>query len=129
MILIDGVDARGVSPRLWMYLLIIADLHEHATGEELFVTSMRRPPGARPSRHSPAYGRPVAAADLRRWYLDNHKVAETFARQLQLEFNGELGVVLEPEWLTADQIAERGGVGQIAPHLHVELHEKVSPWL
>ena len=121
MNILAGVDPAGVDPVLWVYLGAIATMHRQITDAELIVTSLRRPPGDRPSRHSPPPGEPCTAADIRRWALDHENVAAGFARDLQRRFGAELGVVLEPEWLTADEVAARGGVAAIGPHLHVEL--------
>ena len=71
----------------------------------------------------------VRVADVRRWALDDHHKAAAFARGLQQEYGAELGVVLEPEWLTPEQIMERGGVTMVAPHLHLELKVDAFPVL
>lgn len=126
MRLSDGVDARDVHPVLWLYLGTIARLHRDVAGVELVVTSLWRPQGPRPSLHSPAPGKAVRAADLRRWYLDSHHAADDFANLLRHRYGAELGVVLEPEELTPEEIAERGGLDKIAGHLHVQL--KSTQW-
>lgn len=116
-----GVDASNIAPALWLFLGAIADRHRKLTGESLVITSLRRPPGPRPSLHSPGPGQLVGAADLRRWTLDEDGAAEVFCRALQASWPGELQIVLEPEWLTEAEIAARGGLETIAPHIHVEL--------
>lgn len=129
MTIIDDVDSTGVHPVLWVFLGVISQRHRVATGNTLIVTSLRRPPGPRPSRHSPPEGELCQAADLRRWALDAAHESVTFARALQRDYGAVLGVVLEPEWLTPDQIAERGGLDKIGPHLHVELKDTAWPVL
>lgn len=126
MTILDDVDTSGVSPSLWLYLGTIAFKHRQHAGQELTITSLRRPPGPRPSKHSPPDGELVEAADIRRWALDELKESVNFCRRLQALYGEELGVVLEPEWLTDAEIAARGGVATIGPHIHVQL--KSSGW-
>lgn len=116
-----GVDARLVHPGIWIYLGVIALEHRLWTGAPLLVTSLRRPPGDRPSRHAPKENEEVTAADFRRWVLDESSAADSFCRMLQARFGRELGVVLEPEWLTIEELSERGGVLKVEPHVHVQL--------
>ena len=120
MLMKRGVDASGVDPYLWYWLGRIEELHREWTGSELTVTSLRRPPSSQKSFHSPPKGVLVLAADLRRRRLDSVKKAEAFCRELQRRHGAILDVVLEPEWLTAAQIAARGGLKNIGPHIHVE---------
>lgn len=122
MRLADGVDVHDVHPVLWSYLGAIAREARvwHLTEAGLVVTSLRRPAGPRPSVHSPEDGGPVRAADLRRHAFPGDH-AERFCNHLQSLFGPELGVVLEPEWLTPEQIAERGGLAHVEPHIHVQL--------
>lgn len=139
----DGVDRRGVHPRLWTVLPWIDGMHHTYTGEEVTVTSLRRP--WKPdvvSKHAPvsppqrdiAWFTPdqwdkffCSAVDLRRWELDaegkrqKRKLAEEFCKYIQREHGDELGVVLEPEWLTAEEIRKRGGIDKIDPHIHTQL--------
>lgn len=122
-----GVDARGVHPGIWSYLGIVALEHRRWTGEELIVTSLRRPPGERPSRHAPKDEEEVTAADFRRWHLDARAAAEPFCRMLQALYGRDLGIVLEPEWLTQEELSERGGVLQIDPHVHLQLKQVDYP--
>lgn len=124
-----GIDATEVDPLLWTYLGGIALLHRELTGAQLVVTSLRRAPSVRPSLHSPPPGMRVAAADLRRWELDDREMAEAFARELQRRWGGDLGVVLEPEWLTEDQLRDRGGRDNVTGHVHVELKNRAWPIL
>lgn len=119
--LLPGVDDSDVDPVLWAYLGAIATRHRLDVGPMLIVTSLRRAPGPRKSLHSPPPGELCRAADLRRWSLDTAKKAEEFAIWLQKRYGDSLGVLLEPEWLTAEQLAERGGRAAVAPHLHVQL--------
>lgn len=123
----SGADATDVHPVLWAILGAIALRHRVDTKHELVVTSLRRPPGPRPSRHSPPAGQLVTAADIRRWVLDRTRSAEAFAHLLQHEYGGHLGVVLEPEWLTAEELAARGGPQLVAGHIHVELKGDTWP--
>ena len=121
MKLMPHVDARLVHPGIWFYLGILASEHRLWAGEELVITSLRRSPADRPSRHAPKENEEVSAADFRRAYLDRGNAAEAFCRMLQARFGAELGVVLEPEWLTKEELSERGGVLKIEPHVHVQL--------
>ena len=121
MRLLPGVDATDVHPTLWAFLGAIATRYRLDVGGELVVTSLRRPPGGRFSLHSPEPGQLCQAADLRRWDLNKAGKAEVFAKWLQNRYGPGLGVVLEPEWLTAEQLLERGGKDAVAPHLHVQL--------
>lgn len=122
-----GVDARLVDPGIWFFLGLIAGEHRRWTDVELVVTSLRRPPRGRPSRHAPLQNSTVTAADFRRWALDAKTTAEPFCRMLQAFYGDELGVVLEPEWLTPEEISERGGILQIDPHVHVQLKTSDYP--
>ncbi len=131
------VDQRGVHPRLWYVLGWLDRLHALYTGDELVVTSLRRPfEDSRRSRHAPLppIGRGflhprqwdrfmVTAADLRRWSLDGTGglTAVEFCKHIQGEHGDEIGVVLEPEWLSAEEIQKRGGIDAIAGHVHVQL--------
>jgi hypothetical protein len=116
-----------VDPGIWIFLGIIAEHHRRWTGAELVVTSLRRPPGGRSSRHSTKEHEPVSAADFRRHALDERHAADPFCLWLQIFFGEELGVVLEPEWLTPEEISERGGVLNIDPHVHVQLKTSDYP--
>lgn len=122
-----GVDARLVDAGIWIFLGLIARSHRVWTGSELVVTSLRRPPGGRPSRHTALENHPVGAADFRRHSLDERRAAEPFCRMLQVLYGEDLGVVLEPEWLTPEEISERGGILQIDPHVHVQLKGRDYP--
>jgi len=122
-----GVDPRLVDPGIWVFLGLIARAHREWTGEELWITSLRRRPTDRPSRHAPLEHSYVTAADVRRHVLDAVSAADPFCRMLQTLYGGELGVVLEPEWLTTEEISERGGILQIDPHVHVQLKTSDYP--
>lgn len=121
-----GVDATDVHPILWAFLGAIAVHHFTDTSHELVITSLRRPPGPRVSRHSTGPGGLVTAADIRRWPLDRTHSAESFAHMLQHKYGKHLGVVVEPEWLSAEEIAARGGFDPANGHIHVEL--KSDDW-
>lgn len=120
------VDATGVAPELWSFLGAIAVALRLETNAELVVTSLRRPRSSRPSKHSPPQGQLVTAADIRRWALDHAGLAAEFVAGLRKAYGDRLGVVLEPEELTPEEIAARGGRAAIAPHIHVQL--KGAPW-
>jgi hypothetical protein len=122
-----GVNARLVHPGIWIFLGIIAEEHRRWTSEELWVTSLRRPPGGRVSFHAPKEYEEVRAADFRRHVLDTTAAAEAFCRMLQARFGRDLGVVLEPEWLTTEELSERGGVLNVDPHIHVQLKTSDYP--
>lgn len=122
-----GVDDRLVHPTIWSYLGIVALEHRIWTGEELWVTSLRRAPREFPSRHSPLENELVTAADFRRHTLDVTHAADAFCRMLQARFGLDLGVVLEPDWLTPKELSDRGGVLQVDPHVHVQLKTSEYP--
>lgn len=123
----DGVDATDVHPVLWLFLGAIAEHYRAATGDEMIITSLRRVPGRAGSKHTPAPGELCQAADIRRWPFHDVPGAERFAKELQARYGRQLGVVLEPEWLTPREIAMRGGIQTIAGHLHVELKDTAWP--
>jgi hypothetical protein len=118
---LPNVDTRGVDPRLHTWLLLLDMDHRTVTGEDLTITSLRRPAGARDSRHSPPADQLVDAADLRRRFLDDQGAAEEWCRTIQRHYGRWLGVVLEPEWLTEDEAEARGGRDHVQPHVHVQL--------
>jgi len=113
-----GVNRDNVHALLWGKLLLADKQHIVTTGEELVVTSLRRPVSSG-SRHSPAAHVPVTSADIRRWRLDALDGAEDFCSWLQTVL--DLAVLLEPDWMTKEQIEERGGRNKIDPHIHCEL--------
>ena len=125
----DGVDATGVSPVLFFWLGVLCAEHAIAARMEMVVTCLRRPlgGGAEGSHHEIPKPDDVTAADIRRHYLDARKNAESFCRMIQRKYGKDLGVVLEPEWLTIDQIAERGGIENIDPHIHFQLKRNRWP--
>jgi hypothetical protein len=145
MIIKPEVDMRGVHPVLWFRLAWLDKVHELYTGDELTVTSLRRPfvkgkvsrHAALPPPHNPAraFLDPrqwdefmCIAADLRRWSLDGtgRLTAETFCKYIQNEHGDEIGVVLEPEWLTEKQLDMRGGIYNVSPHVHVQLKQPIK---
>lgn len=119
-----GVDTSDVSYILWAHLGAIAELHRVHRAGELWVTSLRRPPGPRPSKHSPAPGLPCTAADLRRWELDRVKQLDEFVAAIRARYGATLAVLVEPDEMTPAQIAERGGLEKIAPHVHIQLRDQ-----
>ena len=116
-----GIDSTGVHPVLWIMLGPVAVLHREMTGDGLVVTSLRRPPRATRSLHSPEPPALVQAADLRRWALDEDGVAREFCDELKRRYGHTLQAVLEPEDLTIAERAIREKLVDYAPHLHVEL--------
>ena len=116
-----GVNAENIARNVFLWLGVVARAHSAWTGKELVVTSLRRPPRGRPSWHSPKENELVRACDFRRWYLDENQLAESFCRMLQARYGAGIKVVLEPEWLTPEEIERRGGVLKIDPHIHFEL--------
>ena len=117
-----GLDPEGVHPFLWGKLALADREHKILTGEEMIVMSLRRHPEPG-SKHSPEVDVKATAADIRRWRLDKLQATEEFCRWLQTELG--LGVLLEPDWMTKEQIAARGGIDNIDPHIHTQL--KIKP--
>ncbi len=134
----EGIDRRGVHPRIWAILPWIDRMHYAYTSEDIVIERMRLPfDPDRPSRHSPLPpNRPiegyflqprqwdqflVTACDIRRWALDGMKKTEEFCQYLQRGHGEELGVVLEPEWLSTTELRKRGGLDNIAGHIHIQL--------
>ena len=122
-----GVDARGIHPHLWFHLGVIGLQHYLLTNHIMVVTSLRRPydPDKRPSKHRPKPTDLCTGADVRRWYLDDavnaiQYTTEIFCKWIQQTMGDQIGVVLEPDWLTAAQIAARGGLKRIEPHIHLQ---------
>ena len=122
MKLTHGLNPELVHPKLWERLGLADREHVILTGEELVLTSMRRPPRKKASKHSPGWGVKCTAADVRRWRLDALGITEEFCKWMQTTLG--IGVLLEPEWMTAQQIKERGGIEKIDPHIHVQLRSK-----
>ena len=119
-----GLYQEGVHELLWAKLALADREHQIITGEPMIVTSLRRhpKPGSK-SKHSPVAGTKATAADIRRWRLDDLKRTEPFCSWLQKELG--LAVLLEPDWMTKEQIAARGGLHKIVPHIHCQL--KIAP--
>lgn len=117
-----GLDPEGVHQLLWGKLALADREHQIITGEQMTITSLRRHPSPG-SKHSPETGVKATAADIRRWRLNAIGATEEFCRWLQKELG--LGVLLEPDWMTKEQIAERGGIDKITPHIHTQL--KIKP--
>ena len=127
------LDASGVHPRLWQFLTWLDQVHLEWTEEPLWITSLRR--SYRPTvstRHATrvkSVGDPrdpipashlVTAVDIRRWALDELGKAEEFCRHAQDSHGDQLGVVLEPEWLSAARRKKMTG-----PHIHVQLKKPI----
>lgn len=110
-----------VHPLMEQVLEVADRLHFSFTERELFVTSLRRPPGERRSSHSPPDGALVTAADLRTWYLDHADSTDDFAASLRWMYGAALTVLLEPDDLSAEEIERRGGRDQIPRHIHLEI--------
>lgn len=118
---------KGVEPMLWLWLGALSVEHRIWTGDGLVVTSLRRPFTGRVSKHSPPAGELVTAADLRRHALDDIGRTAEFCRMLQHRYGFYLGIVLEPEWLSPEQIADRGGAASVQPHVHIQLKVVEAP--
>ena len=116
-----------MEPGIYLWLGALSRAHRAWTDKELVVTSLRRPPGDRPSWHSPKEFELVRAADIRRWYLDGDKLAESFCRMVQARYGDALKVMLEPDWLTRDDLERRGGLLNVDPHIHLELRSVEWP--
>jgi len=145
----EPIDKTRVHPRLWMFLTFLDDeIFGWSKETEITVTSLRRPfTGKRtkhaapsfeeledldPERQAPLF---VLAADVRRWGLDAERAdaASEFCQSIQARFGVQMGVVLEPDWLSRDDLYARG-LGQIKtledetaarakvdPHIHFQL--------
>ncbi len=126
-----GLDASGVHPRLWQFLMWLDQQHLEFTEETLWITSLRRPfssddPRVR-TKHATRFESfcdprvdaaesLVTAADIRRWALDEVGRAEEFCRHVQVSYGPQIGVVLEPEWLSVARHKRMTG-----PHIHFQL--------
>lgn len=150
-----GIDASSVHPRLWQLLEWLDQLHLEWTEEALTVTSLRRDydPEKR-TKHQTAFLDPTidprsedatsylsTAADLRRWALDETKKTLEFCRHIQAMYGEQVGVMLEPEWLSAAALKRRYPVlfqmvrpsyaaveearERVAPHVHVQLKKPI----
>jgi hypothetical protein len=77
----------------------------------------------------------VTAADVRRWALDELGKAGNFCRHVQDSHGDQMGVVLEPEWLSLAALKRRfphftnHTEGQlrklVAPHIHFQLKKPI----
>lgn len=127
------VDAGGIHPRLWQVLGWLDQLHLEWTEGELWVTSLRRPYVEDVNTRHAAPDLPlpisdprsapdpfVTAADIRRWALDELGKAEAFCRYIQDVAGDQIGVVLEPEWLSLARRARMTG-----PHIHLQLKRPI----
>lgn len=126
-----GLDASGVHPRLWQFLMWLDQEHLEWTEETLWVTDLRRPYDVDVNtRHATAFesiGDPryvsntlVTAGDIRRWALDEIGKAAEFCRHVQATHGDQIGVVLEPEWLSARRRRRMTG-----PHIHFQLKKPI----
>lgn len=122
-----GVSAVDVEPGIYLWLGVLSRSHRAWTDKELVVTSLRRTPGDRPSWHSPKEHELVRAVDIRRWYLDGDELAEAFCRMVQARYGEALKVMLEPEWLSPEELERRGGILNVDPHIHFELRSVEWP--
>lgn len=129
-----GVDSSRVHPLIWVYAHQIAVWHQDVTGYRMVITSMTRDSGS--SYHNPFYadtkhdfGHPIlsTAFDMRRWYFPDFHTLEQFCLEVKQEL--DIGCLIEPEWMTSKQIAARGGVDKIAPHVHWQLSTSNHLWL
>ena len=122
-----GVDATHVEPGIYLWLGALSRAHRAWTDKELVVTKLRYPPGDRPSWHSPKEHELVRAADIRRGYLDCEDLAEVFCRMIQARYGDALKVLLEPEWLTPEELERRGGALNVDPHICIVLRSVEWP--
>ena len=139
MLIKTGVNIDDIHPMLWFWLGKMDELYLAERIGEMVVTSMRREydPGiGRFTWHSPGWTtpyrghasedlipEPVRAADIRTTALIREGIARDFARVIQSNYGNYLGVVLEPDWLTEEEIEARGGVDRVTPHIHLQLKE------
>lgn len=123
----DDVNDSRVSPVLGLWIGIIARHHLEWTNHELVVTSLRRDASEWPSLHVPEPEELVRAVDLRRWYLDNHDLADPFCRMLEHRYGTSIHVLLEPEWLSVEELERRGGAHHVDPHIHVGMRSNDWP--
>ena len=145
-----GLDASGVHPRLWQFLMWLDQQHLEFTEETMWVTDLRRLYRSNVNtRHATAskiaaVGDPrerlfaaafVTAVDIRRWALDELGKAAEFCRHVQEVHGDQIGVVLEPEWLSLAQLKRRfphfthhteGQLrGLVASHIHFQLKKPI----
>jgi hypothetical protein len=126
---LDPVRAlHRVHPQLLVYAGFIARAFLVRAGHRMVITSMSRPEGE--SRHNPAYRGWCLAFDMRR------RDVAAFAGLLDLEsfvmgIRGSLdiGALIEPEWMTPKEIAARGGLDAIAPHVHWQIGSNNALWM
>ncbi len=145
------VDASGVHPRMWQFLAWLDQLHMEWTEEEMWVTSLRRSfvkgvdtrhaignvmlTATDPRAHPGDF---VTAVDIRRWALDEiaaPRDAEAFCRHVQHSYGRQIGVVLEPEWLSLKALRRRFPhftnhtkeelQTLVAPHIHYQLKKPI----
>ena len=133
MLIKTGVNIDDIHPMLWFWLGKVDELYLAERIGEMVVTSMRREydPGlGRFTWHSPGWTipedlipEPVRAADIRTTALTREGLDYQFARIVQGVYGEYLGVVLEPDWLSKEQIEARGGADRVTPHIHLQLKE------
>lgn len=122
-----GVDQTQVDPVLGLWIGVLARHHLEWTGTELVVTDLRRATSAWSSAHVVKDGELVRAVDFRRGYLDEKELAEEFCQFLLARYKSWLEVILEPEWLSPEALERRGGVLNVAPHVHIALRSVEWP--
>lgn len=107
------------SPGIWT----IQDWVEYLWGEEnhegtpLFI---KRPPLASAvdiSRRAPMAAKPLNSTNDDMLPISR---AEEFCRTLQGLMGDQIGVVLEPEWLSIRELERRGGLSKVVPHIHIQ---------
>lgn len=126
-------SADHVHPLLWVYINQIGKWHQEQTGYRMVVTSMIRWNG-KASYHNPDHAKDKhkffrylsTAFDMRRWYMTFPQL-EKFC--LDVKRSLDIGCLIEPEWMSAKQIAARGGIQNIAPHVHWQLSSRNLLWL
>lgn len=116
-----GCNPSGVDPALWIWIGVIALHHSAWTGLESVLVHLRRETSRGCPLHCPPHPELVRAVDFRRHMLDERDQSATFCQFLRSLYPGHLKIRLEPEELTHEELAERGGVHMVEPLIHIEL--------
>lgn len=134
----EGLDpvhcTHRVHPQLLVYVGFIARAFFVDTRHRMVITSMSRPGGGA-TRHDPQYKGWCLAFDMRthdprtgeRYGHETPNRLYTFVYSIKSVIN--IGALVEPDWMTPEQIAERGGLENIAPHVHWQIGSNNRLWL
>ena len=125
----EGVTLNRVHPQLMAVAGYIACRHMEVTGKRMVITSAARL-GEKPSYHNPSWYKAdgwCRAFDMRRWYFDSFRVLEKFVMWCKDEL--DVGALIEPEWMTPEQVEERGGLDSIDPHVHWQIGSGNQLWI